>query len=70
MPWIDPKKEADAHITRLAAGLTSPQKMMRTAGENPQEVVDQVKAYTEMLEKADLPKPEYLPTRDNGDDHS
>ncbi|MDR9499964.1 MAG: phage portal protein, partial [Hydrogenovibrio sp.] len=60
MPWIDPKKEADAHKLRLAIGMTSPQKVMRNSGENPQEVVDQTKAYVEMLEAADLPKPEYL----------
>lgn len=60
MPWIDPKKEADAHLIRLAAGLVSPQKVMRQAGENPQEVIDQMKAYIDMLEKADLSKPEYL----------
>lgn len=60
MPWIDPLKEANAHKVRLAAGLISPQKVMRQAGENPQEVIDQMKAYIDMLEKADLQKPEYL----------
>lgn len=60
MPWIDPLKEANAHKVRLAAGLISPQKVMRQAGENPQEVIDQMKAYIDMLEKADLARPEYL----------
>jgi lambda family phage portal protein len=64
MPWIDPKKEADAHVTRLAAGLVSPQKIMRQAGESPQEVIDQMKAYVDMLNAADLQKPEYLQPTD------
>ena len=60
MPWIDPKKEADAHLIRLSAQLTSPQKVMRNTGENPQEVSDQIKAYLDMLNNHGLQPPEYL----------
>jgi len=65
MPWIDPKKEAEAHLVKLAAGLTSPQKVMRQGGERPQEVLDQTKAFIEMLDKLGLQQPEYLTETQN-----
>lgn len=60
MPWIDPKKEAEAHLVKLAARLTSPQAVMRKSGENPQEVMTQIKAFMDMLDKYGLQEPEYL----------
>lgn len=62
MPWIDPKKEAEAHMIKLAGQLTSPQKVMRNMGENPTEVLDQIKSFIDLLDSKGLQKPEYLAT--------
>lgn len=60
MPWIDPLKEANAHVVKLAARLVSPQKVMRQAGDNPNEVLNQFKQFIDQLDKLGLQKPEYL----------
>ena len=60
MPWIDPKKEADAHAVKLASRLVSPQKVMRQMGENPHEVLNQIKQFIDELERLGLEPPEYL----------
>jgi lambda family phage portal protein len=41
MPWIDPKKEADGHEKLLQLKITSPQKIIRQRGDNPNEILDQ-----------------------------
>lgn len=60
MPWIDPLKEAKAHVVKLAARLVSPQKVIRQAGDNPNEVLSQYRQYIKQLEEYGLQKPEYL----------
>lgn len=67
MPWIDPLKEANAHTVKLAARLVSPQKVIRQAGDNPNEVLSQYKQYIDQLEKYGLQKPEYLKTENENE---
>lgn len=51
MPWIDPKKEAEGHEANLRLKITSPQKIIRSRGDNPDEVLDQIEAWQTKLEE-------------------
>jgi len=52
MPWIDPKKEADAWETLKENGVASDAEWIRSRGKSPREVKRQVKA-----EQAENPTP-------------
>lgn len=54
MPWIDPKKEAEGHEKLLGQKLTSPQKIIRSRGDTPHEVLDQWEKWQEGLEERNL----------------
>lgn len=54
MPWIDPKKEAEGFEKLLSLKITSPQKVIRARGDNPQEILDQVGTWEEELKKRGL----------------
>ncbi len=43
MPWIDPKKEADAWTTMLDYDLESRAHISRKRGRNPQKIIDQIR---------------------------
>ncbi len=47
MPWIDPKKEADANKTLERAGYKSAQQIIRDRGGNPENVRGQIKDWRE-----------------------
>lgn len=49
MPWIDPKKEAEGHEANLRLRITSPQKIIRSRGDNPDEVLDQIEQWQTKL---------------------
>lgn len=44
VPWIDPKKEADAQVTMVEAGLATRSEFLRQRGRNPREVARQRRA--------------------------
>ena len=54
MPWIDPAKEAKGHETKLALRIKSPQQIIRSAGDNPDEVLDQTQRWHEELKARQL----------------
>lgn len=54
LPWIDPKKEADAHTAQMENYLSSPQKIIRERGGNPVEVLNQWQRWNAMLKERDL----------------
>jgi lambda family phage portal protein len=54
MPWIDPLKEANAYLTLVRAGFASEVEVMRKRGINPRDMLQQVKAWRDEVEKADL----------------
>ena len=58
MPWIDPKKEADAFKVLLELGLISPQAIIRARGQSPQNVLDQRQQWKDELKKRGLPEPQ------------
>jgi lambda family phage portal protein len=49
MPWIDPAKEATGHEKRLALKLKSPQQIIRSAGDRPEDVLDQWQRWNQEL---------------------
>jgi lambda family phage portal protein len=51
MPWIDPAKEAKGHEANLRLRITSPQKIIRSRGDNPDEVLDQIAQWEKKLEE-------------------
>lgn len=55
MPWIDPKKEAEGHEANLNLRLTSPQKIIRARGDNPDDILDQWQQWYEHLKSRDIP---------------
>jgi capsid protein len=54
MPWIDPKKEAEGHEANLRLRITSPQKIIRSRGDNPDEVLDQIQQWNQKLEERSI----------------
>lgn len=54
MPWIDPLKEANGHEKRLQLKIKSPQQIIRAAGDNPEEVLDQWRRWDQELKQRQL----------------
>lgn len=54
MPWIDPLKEAKGHEANMSLRITSPQKIIRARGDNPDEVLDQWQQWEEKLADRNL----------------
>ena len=54
MPWIDPKKEAAGHEANLNLKITSPQKIIRSRGDNPDDILDQWQQWQEKLQSRKL----------------
>lgn len=54
MPWIDPKKEAEGHEANLRLRITSPQKIIRSRGDNPDEVLDQIESWQTKLRERNI----------------
>lgn len=54
MPWIDPAKEAKAHETNIKLKIKSPQQIIRSAGGNPEEVLDQFEKWQFEIEQRNL----------------
>jgi lambda family phage portal protein len=65
MPWIDPKKEADGHEKQLQLKITSPQKIIRQKGDNPNEILDQWQKWDEALDERGLKIEEVDPPPNN-----
>ncbi|MGD9172436.1 MAG: phage portal protein, partial [Candidatus Thiodiazotropha sp.] len=73
MPWIDPKKEAEAWATLDENDYASGQEIVRRRGQNPRDVLDQSKRWREMREERGLinnaPKQlDLLEDTDNGEE--
>lgn len=68
--WTDPGKEAKANETNLNNYLTSPQKVLREAGHDPEEIVNDWAKWRDMLaEKGfSLPEATNLTQETGGDD--
>jgi lambda family phage portal protein len=49
MPWIDPAKEAKGHEANLRLRITSPQKIIRSRGDNPDDILDQIQSWNKSL---------------------
>lgn len=54
MPWIDPSKEAKGHAENLRLRITSPQKIIRSRGDNPDEVLDQIEQWNNKLRERNI----------------
>jgi lambda family phage portal protein len=54
MPWIDPAKEAKGHAENLRLHITSPQKIIRSRGDNPDEVLDQIEQWEKKLREREI----------------
>lgn len=54
MPWIDPAKEANAHEKNIALRIKSPQQIIRSAGNKPEDVLDQLEKWDKELKKRGL----------------
>jgi lambda family phage portal protein len=69
MPWIDPKKEADANISLVQAKLKTRTQVLREMGLNPQQVEQQLKKEAEnelfQTEKPEQPKQEAEPKEED-----
>lgn len=48
MPPVDPFKEGKADIEQIKAGLKSPQQVLLSRGEDPEDVLDQIKEWQEL----------------------
>lgn len=68
--WTDPGKEAKANETNLNNYLTSPQRILREAGFDPQEIVDDWAKWREMLESKGFSLPEATNLTDNTGDNN
>lgn len=54
MPWIDPKKEAEGHEANLRMRITSPQKIIRSRGDNPDDILDQIESWQTKLRERNI----------------
>jgi lambda family phage portal protein len=54
MPWIDPAKEALAHLTLVKAGFASEVEVIRRRGQVPDHVLQQIKEWRRKVAEADL----------------
>jgi lambda family phage portal protein len=57
MPWIDPKKEADAFTQLVALNVASPQEIIHKRGLNPQDVLDQIAEWQLELDARGIKNP-------------
>ncbi len=55
MPWIDPLKEAAGFTALIRAGLGSEVEMIRKRGLNPDQVLDQIRAWRRKVKGSDEP---------------
>ena len=73
MPWIDPAKEATGHEKHLGLKLTSPQKIIRSRGDRPEDILDQWQAWDQALKERGITTPESPQNAgfsDSGDDEN
>lgn len=54
MPWIDPLREANALVELTKAGFTSEVAAIRKSGQNPRDVLEQIKQWRTEVKAADL----------------
>jgi lambda family phage portal protein len=54
MPWIDPAKEISAWLMAVQAGFASEYEVLRKQGKNPNDVLQQVKAWRDQAKKDGL----------------
>ena len=57
MPWIDPQKESAANEKNLALKLTSPQQIIRSRGEKPEDILEQLQRWQQELKDRELVQP-------------
>lgn len=58
-PWIDPKNDSDSTNKRLAARITSPQRVCAAEGVDVEEVLDEWQEYQAMLDARGLAAPSF-----------
>lgn len=54
MQQVDPKKEFEADLLKIMAGVKSPQKVIKESGEDPEETIDEIDAWKKMTEARGL----------------
>lgn len=54
MPWIDPLKEANAYVTLVQAGFASEVEVIRKRGQNPRDLLEQVRTWRGEVKDAGL----------------
>lgn len=54
MPWIDPLKEANAYVTLVKAGLGSEVEVIRKRGQNPRDLLEQVRTWRQDVKESGL----------------
>ena len=54
MPWIDPLKEANAYVTLVQAGFASEVEVIRKRGQNPRDLLEQVRTFRQEVKGAGL----------------
>jgi lambda family phage portal protein len=79
MPWIDPKKEIEAHVVAMRWAITSRSKVIRARGDNPDQVNREIVRDDAELDRLGIkpigdgptqpePEPEDPPQKPDGDD--
>ncbi|RAK24101.1 lambda family phage portal protein [Salipiger aestuarii] len=53
-PWVDPQKDAAAAIMQINANLISPQEVIERTGQTPEELIEELRAWQEMLADAGI----------------
>ena len=56
-PWVDPANDIKAKIAAIANYLESPQDVISSQGEDPEDQLDEHQAWAEALRQRDLPDP-------------
>lgn len=66
MPWIAPEKEAIAHEKNLDMRLTSPQAIIRSRGQNPDDILDQWQSWYAGMAQRSIPITPTNPAQERG----
>lgn len=59
-PWVDPQKDGAARIMHIAAGLASPQETIAELGNDPEQVLDDMVAWKQMLAERGLTPADFV----------
>ncbi|CAN0584302.1 unnamed protein product, partial [Ectocarpus sp. 12 AP-2014] len=52
-PWVDPLKDAQAAVLQIKEKLISPQEVIERTGQTPEELIEDLKAWQDMIRDAE-----------------